>query len=113
MSAPGIFRTAPMENEPVRSYRSGSPERASLQAKLAEMSASQVEMPLVIGGREVTTNRPFKATMPHDTAHVLGTVHWGSPAEIEQAIKAAAAAWPASNPPPRTDYQTIRRSAIS
>jgi 1-pyrroline-5-carboxylate dehydrogenase len=51
-------------------------------------------MPLVIGGAEVRTSRTFQATMPHRRAHVLGTVHWGGPAEVERAIQAAATAWP-------------------
>jgi 1-pyrroline-5-carboxylate dehydrogenase len=96
-----------VENEPVRSYAPGSPERAALQAKLAERSATQVEMPLVIGGRDVTTNHPFTATMPHDTSHVLGTVHWGGTTEVEQAIRAAAAAWPAWSRLPWEERATV------
>ncbi len=94
-AAAGISRTAPVKNEPIRSYAPGSPERASLQAKLADMSSTEIEMPLVIGGRDVTTSRSFTATMPHDTSHALGMVHWGGAAEIERAIKAAGEAWPA------------------
>jgi 1-pyrroline-5-carboxylate dehydrogenase len=93
MSA-GSFRPPPPRNEPARSYAPGSPERASLQAKLAEMSAQQVEMPLVIGGRDVRTSNTHQATMPHRRHHVLGTVHWGGVEEIGQAIEAAARAWP-------------------
>jgi len=95
VSAPGSFRPPAAYNEPIRSYAPGAPERASLQARLAEMAATQVEMPLVIGGKEVRTGHTFQATMPHRTAHVLGTVHQGGPAEIDAAIQAAGYAWPA------------------
>src|SRR5207253_7109803 len=94
MSAPGVFRPPPAVNEPVRSHAPGTPERTSLQARLAEMASSQVEMPLMIGGDEVRTGRTFQAAMPHRRAHVLGTVHWAGPGEAERAIQAAAAAWP-------------------
>jgi 1-pyrroline-5-carboxylate dehydrogenase len=94
VSAPGTFRTPVPVNEPVRSYAPGRAERASLQARLAEMAGRQVEMPLVIGGRDVTNGRTVPAVMPHRTAHVLGTVHWAGPAEMAQAIEAARSAWP-------------------
>jgi len=57
------------------------------------MAAEQVEMPLVIGGKDVRDGRTVPAVMPHDTAHVLGTVHWAGPAEMERAARAAGDAW--------------------
>ena len=94
MTAPAVFRVPLPVNEPVRSYEAGSPERASLQGRLAEMARTTVEMPLVIGGRDVATGRTFQAVMPHDTDHVLGTVQWATSREMEQAIEAARRAWP-------------------
>ena len=40
-------------NEPPRSYAPGSPERASLKARLTAMARERIEIPLVIGGRDV------------------------------------------------------------
>src|SRR5437868_1485673 len=48
-------------NEPIRSYAPGSAERASLQSRLTELAADQVDMPLVIGGREVRNGRTVPA----------------------------------------------------
>ncbi|HSR26245.1 MAG TPA: L-glutamate gamma-semialdehyde dehydrogenase [Candidatus Eisenbacteria bacterium] len=81
-------------NEPSRSYAPGSPERAALQARLGELAAEQLDMPLVIGGRDVRNGRTVPAVMPHRTAHTLGTVHWAGQPELERAIEACAAAWP-------------------
>jgi 1-pyrroline-5-carboxylate dehydrogenase len=82
--------TAPIpSNEPVRSYAPGTPERASLQAKLASMAAEKIEIPLVIGGRELRTGKLAQAVMPHRHAHVLADVHQGGAAEVQQAIEAA------------------------
>ncbi len=58
------------------------------------MAAHEIEMPLVIGGRDVTTERTFAARMPHRTEHRLGAVHWGDGPAIDSAIRAAAGAWP-------------------
>ncbi|MFL6591134.1 MAG: L-glutamate gamma-semialdehyde dehydrogenase [Luteimonas sp.] len=81
-------------NEPVKSYAPGSPERASLKVKLDELSSQTVEMPLVIGGKDVHTGRTGKAVMPHRHAHVLGEFHQGGEPEVQSAIKAALRAQP-------------------
>jgi 1-pyrroline-5-carboxylate dehydrogenase len=79
-------------NEPVKSYAPGTPERASLQAKLAALSGERVEMPLVIGGRDVRAGSLARATMPHRHAHVLGEFHQARAADVDAAIAAALAA---------------------
>jgi 1-pyrroline-5-carboxylate dehydrogenase len=76
-------------NEPVKAYAPGSPERASLKATLARMSAEQVEMPLVIDGKDVRTGKLGQAVMPHRHAHVLGDFHQGGETEVQSAISAA------------------------
>ena len=93
MSVPGIFRPPPPVNEPVRDYLAGSPERASLQVRLAKMAGERIEIPLVIGGEDVKTGKTAEAVMPHAKAHVLADVHQGGPKEVEQAIDASAEAW--------------------
>ena len=77
------------QNEPVRNYAPGSPERASLQAKLEEMSANRIDMPLVIDGRDVRTGKTAQAVMPHRHAHVLGDFHLGGAKDVQSAIDAA------------------------
>jgi 1-pyrroline-5-carboxylate dehydrogenase len=93
MSAPGIFRPPPPVNEPIRSYEPGSPERASLQVRLEQMKSERLEIPLVIGGEDVTTGTLKEAVMPHDKDHVLADVHQGGAKEVEAAIEAAGEAW--------------------
>jgi 1-pyrroline-5-carboxylate dehydrogenase len=93
MSTPGIFRLPPPQNEPVRSYAPGTPERASLQVRLEQMKAERLEIPCVIGGEDVTTGTLKQAVMPHDKDHVLADVHQGGAKEVERAVDAAADAW--------------------
>src|SRR5438094_4237126 len=80
-------------NEPVLSYAPGAPERAELKKALKDLSARSIEVPLVIGGKEVRTGRTVDAVMPHCHRHVLAKVHQAGPGEVQAAIAAARAAW--------------------
>jgi 1-pyrroline-5-carboxylate dehydrogenase len=77
----------------VREYGPGSPDRAALQLRLEQMRGERVEIPLVIGGKDVTTGEIREAAMPHRKEHVLADVHQGDLANVQQAIDAAAKAW--------------------
>jgi len=76
-------------NEPVRSYAPGTPERTALKAKLSELTSQDLEIPLLIGGKEIRTGKTAKNVMPHRHGHTLATCHWAGPQEIESAIRAA------------------------
>ena len=89
MSRPAIALPPEPRNEPVKDYAPGSPERAELQQRLRELERDRIEIPLVIGGEDVTTKETFEAVEPHRKSHVLADVHSGGPAEVEQAIAAA------------------------
>src|SRR5207253_10930442 len=80
-------------NEPVLAYAPGTPERLELKKSLKELSAHQIEIPLVIGGKEVRTGKTSDAVMPHCHHHVLAKVHQAGPAEVRAAIAAARDAW--------------------
>jgi 1-pyrroline-5-carboxylate dehydrogenase len=80
-------------NEPVFSYAPGSKERNELKLALKDLSGHQVEIPLVIGGKEVRTGKTVDAVMPHCHRHVLAKVHQAGPQDVENAIKAARDAW--------------------
>src|SRR3954462_14238532 len=82
-------RVPPPVNEPNLSYLPGSPERAALKAALKKMASERVEMPLIIGGREIRTARTQPTAMPHDHQHVLGEWHVADAAHVQQAIEAA------------------------
>ena len=77
------------ENEPVKSYAPGSPERASLQAKLKEMKGQEIEVPMNIGGEEITTSTKIRMSPPHEHRHTLGHFYEGDASHVEQAVNAA------------------------
>jgi len=88
----GIRRVPAPVNEPVKSYAPGSPERADLKARIAKMDSERIEIPIVIGGREIRTGKTTPAVMPHDHKHVLADWHRASAEHVTQAIDAARAA---------------------
>jgi len=88
-----IPQPPPPVNEPVRAYAPGSPEKRSLKERLDAMLGEEIEIPLLIGGREVRTGDTAQAVCPHDHGHVLATYHQAGAAEVEAAARAAAAAW--------------------
>lgn len=83
------YRVPHPTNEPIRQYEPGSPHRPALKKKLAEMSAEKIEIPLIIGGKEVRTGETGTQVMPHRHAHVIATWHKAGVKEVEQAVKAA------------------------
>jgi 1-pyrroline-5-carboxylate dehydrogenase len=93
MTSHGIFRPPAPTNEPAKDYAPGSPERAELQKRLAELERERLDVPCVIGGEEVRTGDTVEAVMPHRKEHALADVHQAGPAEVERAIKASAGAW--------------------
>ncbi|GGX81180.1 L-glutamate gamma-semialdehyde dehydrogenase [Streptomyces hiroshimensis] len=83
-------------NEPVHGYAPGSPERARLEAKLKELAANPVDLPMTIGGeKRMGGGEPFKVVQPHNHAAVLGTFNNATQADAQDAIDAALAAAPA------------------
>jgi 1-pyrroline-5-carboxylate dehydrogenase len=88
----GRRRVPPPVNEPIRAYAPGSRERDSLKARLGAMAAEHVEIPLVIGGREVRTGVTGRSVMPHDHGHALATYHKATPELVLEAAQAARAA---------------------
>jgi 1-pyrroline-5-carboxylate dehydrogenase len=88
-----IFPLAVPANEPVRSYAPGSPEKKSLKQRLDQMLKERIEIPLLIGGKEVRSSDVGETVCPHDHRHVLATFHQAAAPEVEAAAKAAKAAW--------------------
>ena len=79
-------------NEPVLSHAPGSAEREALKSQLDRMAGEVVEIPLIIGGREVRTGDLAEAVMPHDHGHVLARWHRAGREEVRAAAAAAAEA---------------------
>ena len=76
-------------NELVKAYLEGSPERVALDAELKRQYNTVVDIPIIIGGKEIRTGNTGKVVCPHDHKHVLATFHKVSEKEVQMAIDAA------------------------
>jgi len=85
----GFYNVPIARNEPVKSYAPGSPERAELKAAIKELKSQQLDIPMIIGGEEVRTEKQVAIHPPHELSHTLGHYHAGDASHVEQAIKAA------------------------
>jgi len=84
-----IFSIDQPQNEPIKSYIPGSPERKELMESMDKFSSEVIEIPLIIGGKEIFTGNTENVVMPHNHQHVLAVVHKAGPNEIRMAMEAA------------------------
>jgi delta-1-pyrroline-5-carboxylate dehydrogenase, group 1 len=80
------------QNEPVYGYVPGSKEREELGKELERQYNTCIEIPLIIGGKEVKTNDMGTVVMPTEHGHVLARYHKATTQTVQMAIEAALAA---------------------
>jgi 1-pyrroline-5-carboxylate dehydrogenase len=85
----GTFRVPVPDNEPVVGYAPGSPERASLEARITAMAGERIEAPCVIDGDEVRTGDTFVQRAPHRHDLELAEVHAAGRDEVQRAVDVA------------------------
>jgi len=87
--ANAYFEIREPKNEPVKSYAPGTPERKKLKKELENQKSKVIEIPAIIGGKEVKTGRTEDVTIPHNHSHKLATVHLCGEKEVDMAIESA------------------------
>jgi 1-pyrroline-5-carboxylate dehydrogenase len=85
----GNRRVPPPVNEPVRNYAPGTSERTALKDRLKSMAAERIDIPLIIGGREIFTGETSQSVMPHAHRHVLADWHRARRENVEEAVAAS------------------------
>src|SRR5260370_30842791 len=81
--------TTPPMNKTVLSDAPGTPQRATLKQKVCALATEQIEIPAIIGGREVRTGNTSRAAMPHKHGQTLAVWHKAGKDQVEQAVKSA------------------------
>ena len=82
-------------NERIKSYASGSPERAALETKIKELSGEAVDLTMTVGGvQRMAAGEWTDVVQPHNHAHVLGRLGEASDEDVAAAIEAASLAAP-------------------
>jgi 1-pyrroline-5-carboxylate dehydrogenase len=84
-----IYNFREPKNEPVLTYEPGSKERELLKDELKRQYEQVIDIPLIIGGKEIRTGKTGKVVMPSEHGHVLATYHIAGVKEVEMAVKAA------------------------
>jgi 1-pyrroline-5-carboxylate dehydrogenase len=88
----GFFKVPLAQNEPVKSYAPGSPERRELQETYDAMWAQTLDIPMIINGKEVRTGDTRRCVSPQDHQHPIGNFHHGNDKHVHEAINTALAA---------------------
>lgn len=87
-----IYSFREPRNEPILFYSPGSPERELLKQELDLQNSQIIDIPLIIGGKEIRTGKTGKIVKPTDHSHVLATYHMATEKEVALAIESALAA---------------------
>ena len=77
------------ENEPALDYEPDSTQRKELKQRIVELKKQSIEIPLIIGGKEVRTGVLGECIAPHEHRHVLAEYHKAGREEAGLAIGAA------------------------
>ena len=67
--ANAIFKVPLPPNEPFKSYAPATPERAALKKQLDEMVHQTIDIPIIIGGKEIRTGDTDKCVCPQGMSH--------------------------------------------
>ncbi len=84
-----VFHINLPKNEPIKSYAPGSPEKTALKKRIKELKSKVLEIPLIIGGKEIKTGNMEDCIIPHEHKTVIGRYHKAGKKEVEMAINAA------------------------
>ena len=85
----GFFHVPEPVNERIRNYAPGTIERETLKAEIERLRSQVIEIPMIIGGKEVRTGNLVPIHPPHDRKHLLGHYHRGDASHVKMAIQAA------------------------
>ena len=83
------FRIPTPVNEPIYGYLKGSKEKLLLKEALKKIENEVVDIPCIIGGKEVRTGNIFEVRLPHDHRHIIAKVHLAGKEEVKLAVEAA------------------------
>jgi 1-pyrroline-5-carboxylate dehydrogenase len=90
----GFYQVPKAWNETVKSYAPGTPERAEIKSMLSQLRAEVKDIPMIIGGMRVKSEKQRSIHPPHDFKHLLGYYYESDASHVTSAIDAALAARP-------------------
>ncbi|MDA3859706.1 MAG: L-glutamate gamma-semialdehyde dehydrogenase [Melioribacteraceae bacterium] len=88
----GIFSVPFPDNDPIRNYEPGSRDKEILKKRMQELKSEVLDIPIIIGGKEIRTGNTATCVVPHKHSHILANYHKAGKEEVNLAIEAALAA---------------------
>lgn len=108
MGTLATFKTPKVANEPNHHYAKGSAQRQGLTAAIESyQKRAPIEVPVVVGGKEIKTSALSHQFNPSDHASKVANYHTATPADVNKAIDAALAAKPAWEALPFSDRAAV------
>ncbi|KAI1386880.1 delta-1-pyrroline-5-carboxylate dehydrogenase 1 [Hypoxylon trugodes] len=101
------FKIPKITNEPNHHYAKGSAQREGLLSAIAAKQNGSIDIPLVIGGKEIKTSQTSTQHNPSDHATAIANYSVASPSDVNNAIEAALAAKPAWEALPFADRAAV------
>ncbi|KAL2212064.1 delta-1-pyrroline-5-carboxylate dehydrogenase 1 [Sarocladium strictum] len=87
------FKTPQVNNEPNQHYGKGSASREGLTAAVERLKGKlPLQVPVVVGGKEITTSSLSQQFNPSDHATPVASYHTATSSDVSSAIEAALAA---------------------
>jgi len=87
-----LYFAPPAKNEPVLAYKNGSLEREKIISAIKRAKSKEVDIPMIINGKEAYTENKIEIHPPHDHQYLLGHYNRGNEKHVKDAINAALAA---------------------
>jgi 1-pyrroline-5-carboxylate dehydrogenase len=84
-----LFTVPLPTNEPILTYAPNSSEKIEIKNKLKELKGKQLDIPLIIGGKEIRTDNTATCIIPHNKKHILATYHKATAEDARLAVEAA------------------------
>ncbi|KAK6344468.1 1-pyrroline-5-carboxylate dehydrogenase [Orbilia brochopaga] len=108
MTTLATFRLPALANEPNQHFAKGTAERQKLQDAIdALKSKGTIDIPVVVGGKNITTNDKVPQPMPSNHGTKLATCSQATKAHVDDAINSALAAREAWSTLPFADRAAI------
>ena len=80
-------------NEPVKDYKPGSEERKALLKEYDKQSNEKIEIPIIIGGKKIYSNKLGHCVSPHNHKKVLATFYKADEKIVNSAVENSLETW--------------------
>ena len=80
-------------NEPVKDYKPGSEERKTLLKEYDRQSNEKIEIPIIIGGKKIYSDKVGHCVSPHNHKKVLATFYKADEKIVNSAIENSLETW--------------------